>query len=75
MTLAADHFKLTATPAQCVAGYAPPTTSSNYLSYFFWDINGAPFNASVYTPYVTQILTGLKLTYYFDYSTECTGWV
>lgn len=36
---------------------------------------GAPFNASVYTPFTTKVLQGLKLTSFFEYSTECTSQV
>ena len=60
------------TPSQCVSNYEPPVDPTVSNSYYFWSIEGAPFNKSVYTPYVKQILTGLRLTYYFEYSTECT---
>lgn len=60
------------TLAQCQPGYVPSTDATVANNYKFWSIDGAPFNKSVYTPYMTNILTGLKLTYYFEYSTECT---
>lgn len=60
-------------PAVCTdATYTPPVDTTKAESYYFWDIDGAPFNKSVYTPYVTNVLAGLRLTYYFEYSTECT---
>lgn len=65
-----DGIKLRAVPAQCTA--VPSTDATVAANYYFWSIDGAPFNNSVYTPYMTNILTGLRLTYYFQYSTECT---
>lgn len=58
--------------AQCDSTYTPSTDATIATNYYFWSIEGAPFNKSVYTPYVTNVLTGLRLTYYFEYSTECT---
>ncbi len=54
-------------PSQCASGYVIPTTSFD-----FWSLSGSLFNASGYTTYITNVLTGLRLTYYFQYSTECT---
>ena len=62
------------TPAYCVPGYSAwPVDPTNLNSYMFWSINGAPFNASFYAPYVTQVILGLKLSYYFNYQTQCTS--
>ena len=44
-----------------------PTTSFD-----FWTLRGSLFNASGYTIYIKNVLAGLKLNYYFQYSTECT---
>jgi len=54
-------------PSECAAGYVAPTSS-----YDFWSLAGSPFNSSGYTTYITNVLSGLRLTYYFQYSTECT---
>ena len=56
-----------ALPPECAAGYVPPTSSFD-----FWSLAGSPFNSSGYTTYITNVLSGLRLTYYFQYSTECT---
>lgn len=59
--------KQAALPPECAAGYVPPTSSFD-----FWSLAGSPFNSSGYTTYITNVLSGLRLTYYFQYSTECT---
>lgn len=57
----------TSTDPACQATYTPSETS-----YKFWDFYaGAPFNKSVYTPFSTNIRTGLKLTSFFEYSDQC----
>jgi len=48
-----------------------PTAASNTSSYRFWDINGAPFNKSIFAPYVLNITSGSKLNFFYDYPNEC----
>lgn len=51
----------------------PSKTGESADDYKFWSLAGAPFNNSVYTPYVTKILDGLKLSNFgFEYSVECS---
>lgn len=38
-------------------------------SYNIWSVN--PLSSSSIYPYITGVQSGLKLTFYFDYSTEC----
>ena len=53
------------TDPECITATYVPSKDS----YAFWDFyHGAPFNNSVYTPYVTNIKAGLKLPSFFEYS-------
>ncbi len=58
---------------QCQPTYTYPLTNFPN-NYYFWDVwTGAPFNQSVYQPFYTKILQGLKLTSFFEYSNECSS--
>lgn len=60
---------------QCQPTYTYPLTNFPN-NYYFWDVwSGAPFNQSVYQPFYTKILQGLKLTSFFEYSNECSSWI
>ena len=40
-------------------------------SFYFWDISGAPFNKSIYAPYIKNITSGARLSSFYDYPNEC----
>lgn len=62
-----EHLKAPL-PAVCEKTFVPTVDPALPASFYFWSLTGAPFNASVYTPYVKSILAGLKLPSYFEYS-------
>ena len=69
--------RLGATPSNqqnfnvCWDNYTLPTSEKNMSSFYFWDISGAPFNKSIYAPYIKNITSGARLSSFYDYPNEC----
>ncbi len=37
----------------------------------FWAMGGAPFNRSIFAPYILNVTSGLKLSFFYDNPNEC----